>query len=583
MSARPRVRRLRPARLALAVLAAVAVLAGCATVPTGGPVVAGEAVPPQSGLDGPDIRLLAAGPRPGESPEQIVNGFLVAAADFDRDHAVAREYLTTAAGARWDSRAGVAVYSRDEGFSITAPSKPSGDETAVTVNAAEVATIDVSGGYQVSADGARLQDRYDLQRENGEWRIATLPTGLRLTRQDIARSYRAVSIYFLNRATTHVVPDEVFLAAERPSLPTAMVKALLAGPSAWLAPAVRTAVPPGTSLVGAVTVQDGVAAVDVSHQVLAADNAARAALSAQLVWTLKQLPEVTSVRLLAEGRPVDVLGVNEKQPRTAWQQFDPSGLPDKVTGYYIDGGRLRAVDGSQVSGPAGLGNPQLSDPAVSPNGSEIAGVVQQPGESSLVVSRTGGALTEVLSGADFTTPSFDADGNLWTAELHGDGTSTVWYVDAGKQPQQVTVPDLGGQPVTALRSSRDGTRVAMIIGAGPDAHVVVGRVVVAGGGVRIEALRAAAPNLTAASGLAWLDATRLAVIAQQGSNLPNLWVVEEDGSSVSAFAYPPLPTYDAIAAAPSQPLLVQSQGQIFQIENGGWITVGSGTDPAYPG
>ena len=70
----------------------VLALTGCVAIPTSGPVVAGRKV--ENRL--PRIDFFAAGPEGGESPREIVTGFLRAAADFHNDHLAARSFLSPA-------------------------------------------------------------------------------------------------------------------------------------------------------------------------------------------------------------------------------------------------------------------------------------------------------------------------------------------------------------------------------------------------------------------------------------------------------------------------------------------------------
>jgi hypothetical protein len=44
-----------------------------------------------------------------------------------------------------------------------------------------------------------------------------------------------------------------------------------------------------------------------------------------------------------------------------------------------------------------------------------------------------------------------------------------------------------------------------------------------------------------------------------------------------------LVSFDAIAAAPGQPTLVESRGQVYAAERGLWTVKGPGSQPAYPG
>ena len=75
--------------------------------------------------------------------------------------------------------------------------------------------------------------------------------------------YQPYDLYFVGNGRS-LVPNPIYLPAlnNPANVASALMKALLNGPSAWLKPAVSTAVPPNTSLsVDSVTITDGIAEV----------------------------------------------------------------------------------------------------------------------------------------------------------------------------------------------------------------------------------------------------------------------------------------------------------------------------------
>ncbi len=154
-----------------------------------------------------------------------------------------------------------------------------------------------------------------MTRVDGEWRIASLDNGLVLTQSDVQETFRQLNLYFLAPSRRVLVPDTVFLPSA-PGLSTALVTRLLGGPTEELAAATTTAFPRGTSLaVSSVPVRDGIAQVNLDASALKADGAARALMSAQLVWTLKQLPEFQGLQLSVEGDDLSVPGQGQVQSR----------------------------------------------------------------------------------------------------------------------------------------------------------------------------------------------------------------------------------------------------------------------------
>jgi hypothetical protein len=79
------------AAFAAAVL--VAALAGCASIPTSGAVNAGDPRPREESVD---LEVLPRGPQTGQTQQQILDGFIEAAASPRGNYEIAREYLTPA-------------------------------------------------------------------------------------------------------------------------------------------------------------------------------------------------------------------------------------------------------------------------------------------------------------------------------------------------------------------------------------------------------------------------------------------------------------------------------------------------------
>ena len=150
-----------------------------------------------------------------------------------------------------------------------------------------------------------------LAKENGEWRINTLPAGLLVAEYSFTSLYQPYDLYFVGNGTS-LVPDPIYLPAlnNPANVASALMKALLNGPSKWLKPAVSTAIPPNTTLsVDSVTITDGIADVQLSDSVLALPDPQRSLLAAQIAYTLKQAGGVKGVAIKVNQQPFRVPGV----------------------------------------------------------------------------------------------------------------------------------------------------------------------------------------------------------------------------------------------------------------------------------
>lgn len=608
--------RLRAGCLLAAALCLFGAVAGCVNVPTGGRVTSGRAPERVAPVDDPYVRLIPVPPVKDWLPAEIVRGFLTASAAFDDGHAVARMYL--APDVDWRPEApGVVVY---EGSLNVAPQVTSGsgsgtgrDSASVQVTGRQLGTIGWDGQYQ--AISGSVNETFQLGKDaHGQWRITALPdelrTGLLLGQRDVGRAFRTLNLYFFPPDGTVVVPNPVFLPLiNRRDLPSQLVRAVLSGPTSWLGKAVRTAFPPGTRLVGnRVDVTDGVATVNLSSQ--ASVGGHFSGMSAQLMWTLRQLPEVTRMRLQINGETVSPQTVGAIQTPSDWRNNDadllpvrahqpangPGGQPVYLRG---DSGQLQRLNNDRPEPVGGRSGVRLNHPAVSLDDSFVAGLSRARDE--VLAGDTGGAAPRrVLSAPDhggrFITPSWDRHGALWMVENHRGG-SRLWVKEQGKPPAQISVWELSGRVVKALRVARDGVRVAAIVEVNGHDQIQVGRVVRTPVGVRgVSHFLPISSEIVDAKDLAWRNADELTVLGRaqrQPQMVP--YQVPVSGGGIRAVGTGGSDMV-SIAALPHAPLLVsmlvpekgKNVSKICRLRDESdlfseWNCFADGSEPAYPG
>ncbi len=560
-------------------------LTGCAGVPTGGPAVTVRNVPPVAVDDEPDVRLEPREPGSADAPDKVVRGFLAAAKSAAERHAVARTFLSPDAHA-WSDSAGTTL------ISVAGLS---------TVRTGDAALVTLTGRYQahLAEDGAYLpQDRplsvtYRLRRLPVGWRIMDPPAGVLLPATDFQQVYKAVDLYFLSPDGQTVVPDRRYFDVKAAVLPTQMATRLLSGPSAWLAPGVRTAFPAGTHLRSNVVKDGDVFVVDLSADVLTASRPEQVALAAQLVWTLAKRFSVRGIRVLADGRPLRVQSDSGLVGREAYSSYDPRVLITPAAGYYLAGGSLRSTVGSLPDVPVARPGAGLVSASVSTDAGRLAGVRRGRRGMDLVMGLLTGPPGVRSSARTLTRPSWEAGaGGLYVV---ADGR-TVLRVPVTGPVTPVAAPGLTAHgPVSALVLSRDGVRVAVLAGPPGHGHLLLGVLRRSAGRIAMVGLREVNSSLTGVADAAWADDAELLVLGGVSGSPAAPYLIDVDGATLTERPTADLPSdRRGVAAAPGEPDLVEAGGRIWRRAGAGWASATSpagstagvppaGTSPFYPG
>ncbi|HEY7432269.1 MAG TPA: LpqB family beta-propeller domain-containing protein [Streptosporangiaceae bacterium] len=609
----------RPGRLArLAVAAGLLGLlaSGCAEIPSSGLPQSAPTPPPLGGPAIPDCcRAVLRGPQPGWSARQVVKGFLTASASLANDHALARKYLTTTANQAWKPDNRVTILAGTPKVSRV-PVKPNlGSRPAVILTGKVIATLTNSGEYRPST-GLNANPSFTLQQvKGGKLLISGLPTGtadkpshqLLLTSSLFHLVYTPRNLYFYGR--DHVlVPDPVFVPNEDTNPATKLIDDLLAGPAggSLLENAAQTDFPPRTprpKLQVLPSPNGGKIAIVSFRLPSSADETAKQGMATQLVATL-----TSSAYSPALFRAVK-FKINGKfwAPRPGDSLLDlsslPGGVPHQRAGaplYYLDPQGHPRLLGSRSTHSVALGGGQaLGTIAVSPSGRYFAGTAA-PGttvytsgldtsDSSKSSDHPAGLhLRAQLSGTGFKSLSWDSADDLWIAGRRWH-TSGVWVLPAGRAPAtRVTVVPGQRIDVTAIQVAPDGTRVAMILGSGTSAQLVLGAAVEDTPNTSFTILRVVplGPGLSGVKSITWYDEDHLlAVTVSKSGPQTSLWEVPANGDTAR-----PLNgqsgSESITTAGPKAPLYLSlSTGQIEKSValDEPWTYIAAGSAATYPG
>jgi hypothetical protein len=545
------------------------VVGGCAGVPDSGPVKVGQPVAAAGGgLADATVREVPAAPLPGASPVQLVSGFLRAMVDADSGYGIARSYLSP--DADWNSDVGITVYTEPYRLKRSA-------RGTVIVHADRIGVLGPHGVYRV--DPGRITRRFGVVRRDGQWRISKLAEGVLLSSDDAGRLLQPAALYFLTPDGQHVVPQPVLEPPLEPGLATTLMRALIAGPNSLLAPGVRTAVPRGTTLVGNVPISvDGIADVDLSASTRQLSPQQLIRLSAQVVWTLRQIASVTAVRLLANGEPLEAPGVSSLQLVPSWPQFDPGVAPASHGALLVAGGQVRGL-GATV--PPALRGGRMEAVSRSGNGLVVAAVKDTGSRQHLLVGKaSSGRLHPSLRDVAITSPTFGPGDTVIAATSSG----AVFAVSPAGAKRRVQLP--GGLRTAAIRGiamSRDGTRVALVVATDAGNELDVATVVRSGDKLSFRKPRVVVPASSDASGVAWANADDIiTTTAIRGAR--TVVSVSTNGYQVHDLSGPGMPgNLDHVAAAPREHVLASGPNGTWRLAGGRWHKASNGVTPIYAG
>ncbi|CAB4330340.1 unannotated protein [freshwater metagenome] len=488
-------------------LTTILLLSGCGGIPTSSDVYFGEVISEDSSTQ--FVRVIARPPTADMEPEAIVRGFLEACADPSGDYAIARQYLTADSATTWNPAAGIEVY---EANSI----EVSGQQPSLVVAATKQGAISDLGRFQTADPGAQLSRTFKVSQDaSNQWRITDLSDGILLSTGDVDRSFRSFPIYFLNSSLTSLVSDSVIVPVNSSGAATSLVRSLLDGPTPYLGPVATTAFPVGTALTyGSVPVVNGIAQVDLSQEILGADELTRRALSAQLVWTLSALPNVSGVRITVSGQPLALTDIGVTQTVSDWQEISP--LLDSTFNVLnvIRADKIYSVV-SDVSTEKLIAPANLIGAIANRDSSQIAAITNDL-KTLLVTNVVTGEFEVAAQGEVLSRPTWDQDGNIYVADF-GQGVLEVTK-DGTTRAIPVDVSNLGTtDQVKQVVVAQDGVRVAVVLSDGIQDVIAVGALFRTDTETRIVGLHRIERNISQVRDIAWSSPNSLAAIAADGS------------------------------------------------------------------
>jgi len=434
-----------------AMLGLLVLLAGCVSIPTGGSVTTTDI---DAGGSEDNLASLPPGPAADASPEDIISGFIRAGRGPQKNYEVAREFLTDDFRLTWIPGARTLI--------TATPISPTPlAENTWSVGVTTSANVDADGHYAVSADAVDLPFGL-VQNADGQWRISSAPDGTLLPPNRFTDIFGPFDLYFFDPTFQFLVPDRRWFPTGS-TVPNRLVSQLLLGPSPWQGSGVLfSAFPTGTTLDERPSIDAGVATVELSSEVQAADNQAKRRMRWQLLESLGSISSVREVTIVSAGFTVGIPDGGDVPDRRYLVGSDPVGGLD---------GRVGIVSGSGISALDSIGRTgdDLGVTAGSLDRRRQQMAIATPEGVSLL---GGGDPVSLDTRAGLIAPSLDPSGYTWTVPADDPGALQA----IGPDGTRFAVPGLPTDGrIVSFDVSRDGARVlaALETASGP-------RLVVAG-------------------------------------------------------------------------------------------------------
>ena len=531
--------------------ALILALTGCASLPMAGPVRIGPDL--VSSTDGESVYYSPSSPVEGATQAEILNGFIAAGTGPQNDYAVAREYLSESIRSSWNPNQEVLIQRSSPKVTI---SKQDSAQLEVDVSA----VVDADGKYQIAPAGTSRVLEFSFVLEDSQWRLSAAPDATILIRPVFDVVFSAYSVFFVDRQKRFLVPELRWFPSTA-ATGTRLANALLRGASGWLKPAVVSAIPSGTRLsIDAVTVEDGVALVDLTARALVASRADRSLMMAQLQATLSQLTNVSEVAISIERSRQDILDI----------PADARELPVRYVGVLSEDG-LELISSSEEPffqpGKEFFDLNVVSEIALSSRLGWVAaltdqGVVRTQGE------RLGVDVELIDSRAGIAGIGFDRQGFLWSVS-QSPGAS-ILVTSPNGEPSFVSASWLAGQSIQGFALSPEGSKVAVLVQGSGRTRVLVSGVVrgVSGSPLELAQPIEVASEQANAISVTWVDQLTIATVnADGGSNTALLTTIGGTSRVIPA----PAGTRTIVAAGSGSQLYVLTEtGDLFSYRGATW-------------
>lgn len=485
--------------IAIAVLAAA--LSACTGIPSSGGVSKGVPVQDETNAD---IQFLPAGPAVDATPEQILRGFVEASTSPTGDWTTARQYLSVEFARSWNPSAGVVVDGGTRQIKSTS-------STTYSLATDIQATVDSLGNYQAKSEATSTSFAFTFTKASGQWRIASGPNGVIIDAATFPRVFAASPLYFFAPGFEDLIPDVRWFPAHA-STTTRVVKALLKGPSPWLATtnAALNSLPREAALVAdSVPVESGVATVNFDAKSFTAGDFTAKRLLRQLTASLAGLGDVSAVDLYFSGAPQGRSSVPRPQLLVAPEGTSQALVAKENAFGFLSGEKISSIPG--LSSQILTLNPRAVSLSVE---RDLAAV----NTGSAVVSvRSDKQPTMVDNRAKLLPAIVDPNSFIWTVPT--DAPQTIRITGRAGTSRSISVPWTAATEISFLSLSPGGSRLLAGVTT-PRGQEICAASISRGDDLWPRSIGPCLAVLPPAGKLvsgAWVDSARVAVLAASSS------------------------------------------------------------------
>jgi hypothetical protein len=396
-----------------------------------------------------------------------------------------------------------------------------------------------------------------------------LPDGIVLTEPAFAEAFSSYRLYYFSPGYRELVPDIRWFAT-RGEVAAKIVRALLAPPSFWLDQgATVSAFPEGSQLaLSPIPVTDGVARVDLTTSVLAANEVSRQRMLLQLTASLSQVQGISSARISINQNELVIPALGEDGPSLASGR-DPRivVLRERRFGH-LQGGRIEQIEG--LSEAVANLIPQKIFYSASLEQALITRAdglwrVRQGAPPALVDSRVG-----LVRGL------IDNCGYVWSSTRESDPDMVQIFASDGSV---ITLPlELGPEAeLVSFELARDDTRLLLLVQTETGVRVLLAAVARTTDcaptslGEFVELGPLSGTGVDAA----WIDDSRVAVVVKDASaGGGEVLVFDTSGRSLSLGRPASPATLVGGVGGIAGLRLLSDDGAIFQPRGNGWQATG---------